>query len=340
MVKKSRSILIGLLVCHIHVSALGQTQKADSLIDDIGSSDPKRRSVALRALAQAASEGGPEIVDALRHPDPEVRASVAAALGSSKSLQAPQVLTEALKDQNVGVRVAAARALGQLKNATAVPALIEALSDLESRVRIMSARSLGAIRDSRAVDPLRELVKDKRRAEPERRVGILALGSLTARVARNQLVAILGDSSEQPRTRAAAAAALGDIGDPEAVSSLRDQLRDPDLSVRFNTIVALGSLRDPDSVTSLVNLYRDGMQPDTIRTGILRAIGSIGGPQARAFLVAELDNQDEYLALNAARVLSLAGDAATVPALERLATQAKDDYVRQAVRTLIGSIQQ
>ena len=58
--------------------------------------------------------------------------------------------------------------------------------------------------------------------------------------------------------RFAAAAALGELGDPRAVELLIEALKDKDLRVRFEAALALGVSEDPRAVEPVIEALRDG----------------------------------------------------------------------------------
>ena len=125
---------------------------------------------------------------------------------------------------NPDQREVAARLLGEIGPgaASAVPALIEVLKDHPARNA--AARALGQIGPgaASAVPALIELLKD----HSAQHAAVYALGRIgpSAREAVPELIRILREDFAGPR--AGAAEALGLIGDPRALPSLRDALTD------------------------------------------------------------------------------------------------------------------
>lgn len=70
-----------------------------------------------------------------------------------------------------------------------------------------------------------------------------------------RLVRELGDA--EPDVRRAAAAALGEIGYPQAVPALAAAVGDSDASVRLAVVEALGRLGGPAVVPALMDALRD-----------------------------------------------------------------------------------
>jgi HEAT repeat protein len=90
------------------------------------------------------------------------------------------------------------------------------------------------------------------------------------------LIQALGDSDWD--VRAAAAWALGKLGDPRAVPALIQALRDRSENVRFAAAWALGDLGDPQAVPALIKALGDGW--DAVRFAAAWALGDLGDPQA------------------------------------------------------------
>jgi len=80
---------------------------------------------------------------------------------------------------------------------------------------------------------------------------VYALGKLADVRARDALLHMLGNLREKPRIRAAAAEALGSLGDRESVPKLAAHLSDRSPEVRLFCAFALGELRDPRAIRTL-----------------------------------------------------------------------------------------
>jgi len=214
----------------------------------------------------------PTLIQALADSDADIRRMAAEALGKLGDPQAIPALAQTLRDSEWDVRCAAAEALGKFNDPQAVPALIEALGDSDWDVRSAAAEALGAIGDPQAVPALsvwayagEDAAQDALltlghpalglpqavaqlaaqgawgvliRALPNEKVrkAIVELGT----PALPALIEALGDPSEE--VRGAAAEALGDIGDPQAVLALRQAQWDLDKNVRRAAAEALSKL--------------------------------------------------------------------------------------------------
>ncbi|EKQ68458.1 HEAT repeat-containing protein [Leptolyngbyaceae cyanobacterium JSC-12] len=104
-----------------------------------------------------SDEAIPDLLQALQHPDSEVRRSAAAALGKVGSGLAIPGLLEALQDQDSEVRRSAAAALGNLGSEAAIPGLLQALQDQNWSVRESAAAALGKVGSAATITDLWQL---------------------------------------------------------------------------------------------------------------------------------------------------------------------------------------
>jgi HEAT repeat protein len=157
------------------------------------------------------------LVEARGHPDWKVRAAVAGALGRISEPDAIPGLVELLNDTNEIVRTSAAVGLARIAEADdrgsaavaaqGLDALLAALADPYYSVRESAERALVVV-GKPAVDPLIELATGA--SEPTRLVAIRTLGEIGDRDAVRTLRNLL--RSESWTVAAYAAEALGGIG--------------------------------------------------------------------------------------------------------------------------------
>jgi HEAT repeat protein len=192
-----------------------------------------------------------------------VRESAARALGGLGDTYAIEPLAAALADGSAGVRAAAAEALGKLGDARVFAPLVEALADHRYDVCRMAARSLARLGwrpsydESGAryylalhlidqaveigpcvVKPLiTVLIEDDSRSM--RAAAARALGEIGDRRAVGPLIACLNNRHTSEMVRSAVAEALGKTGDASAVRPLRTTLLDSDAEVRETARAAL-----------------------------------------------------------------------------------------------------
>ena len=134
----------------------------------------------------------------------------------------------------------------------------------------------------------------------------------TARAHLREVVLVKGTAA----VRAAAARALGAVGDREAVLPLLGVLREDDLVVRAEALFALGELHDEGAVPAMT-IFLAGDDP-RLREVAARALGVLGSERALPGLVRALDDPVPRVVESAASALALLapkGVAISVPAL-------------------------
>ena len=110
-------------------------------------------------------------------------------------------------------------------------------------------------------------------------------------------------SDKDARIRAAAAEALGEVGDRSAVEPLGKALAgDDDSGVREAAAEALGELGSPNAVPVLRAGLRDG--DAEVREAVVDALADIGGPEAERVLRQALADSDEDVRDAAAAALA------------------------------------
>jgi bilin biosynthesis protein len=234
-----------------------------------------------------------------------VRLQFAETLGEIGEVATPVLVNALANHANVVVRRAAAKTLTLIADPEAVPALIQSfLNDADTVVRGSSAGALARTGET-AVPALLDILASTEYAEDTKGHAAWALAfigseaaeylyaalnnaSLDVRcavigalghVAQEQsgekscqlLVTALTDPEALIRTEAAAA--LGQVNYPPAVSQLILALRDPDLDVRKAAINSLGKMGDRTALEPLQALLTD--EPEVVRVLAKLAIAQI-----------------------------------------------------------------
>lgn len=275
--------------------------------------DPGVRETALRAVPRTGDPGAlPEVAGRFRDPDPAVRsAAVAAASELSPADELAAIVAPALEDPDPAVRAGAAAAIlrqGRDRRAREVVRALAASRDPEDRARAIDVA--GGSGDAPAL--VGEGVADP--AAPVRAAAARALGGMDPAVAVDPLVGLLGD--EDASVRAAAAAALGRIGDP-AVAAVAAALQDP--SREEGALDALGEL-PLDGARDALSGYREAAEARAIGDQELASVIAAERDPRLAMLRDALVARARREALRAIRALALLGDRERVlAALEGLA---------------------
>ncbi|MBI4060406.1 MAG: HEAT repeat domain-containing protein [Elusimicrobia bacterium] len=280
-------------------------------------------------------------------PDPEARASAAAAWGKLKNPAAAPHLKRALTDANPDVRIAAAASLYGL-------GLVDGLTNL-----IDETKTAGGATPRTPAQELRRLARDGARAR-----AVLKLGEIAGDGARAALrsahrdpdgavrdaaaiaLARLGDDTAAPflnaiadadeAVRASAARSLGLIGREGREILVRLASEDVSAAVRAEACGALGSFADPGSLAALAAALKD--KNGRVRLAATRALARRDEPESTAALKAALEKAPPpELALIALAGLAARGEEADL-ALPELTLGQDDVELRSlAVRVLAAA---
>ena len=221
----------------------------------------------------------------LNSTEAEERRDAVMRLGSLHHADASRAALPALTDPAPIVRATAAKAILSLPPHESVSALINLLTDKEVLVREEAAYALGKTRSREAVGPLEERVM----------------------------------SDKDDGVRAAAAVALGEIGDEVAVAVLIQVIagqsapiegksqgktkREKNEFVLRAAAEGLGRIRSRAAVPALLLLLTDEKLASDIRREAAHALGLIGDPAAAPALQKAATDNDPYLSRAAIEAL-------------------------------------
>ena len=164
----------------------------------------------------------------LRHEDAGIRAAALGQLGERKKAEALAEMRALLQDPIPEVRAAALGAVCAIEQEAAVPTVLPFLEIANAPEAVVRAAAAVALIRHAGLD-----------------------GVLAAAEPLKQLLA-----AEDPRDRAAAADALGNIGVRGFFRPLLAFLRDPDAMVRRRAIAAAGKLRTPELIPALIEQFQ------------------------------------------------------------------------------------
>ena len=215
------------------------------------------------------------------------KARAAENLGYFGGPEAVGPLAQTLSHPNETVRAVAARALARIGTPEAAEALAGTLSDTSELTRLWMAENLERI-GPLAVGPLVEVLEGD---DPRARVfAARILGNLRAAEAGASLrEAMLG--GETTDVRAQAALAVGKIGNPEDVPTLREAAGDEDWPVRAQAANALGMIGELAAIPTLQGLATD--REWWVRLNAGRALANMG-PSGERALAEILEGEDRF----------------------------------------------
>lgn len=244
------------------------------------------------AIALVRSYGAatcPDLVRALEHPRPSLRAGAALALGRFTPAEQGglQHLTRATRDPRSSVRAASVWALAQMHDQPeeVVPSLAAALADPDPEVQLQAVQGLRVfgIRARPALDGLRHLLRlGDEGIRAESALTLTLLGE-SARPATNDLLRVMRHDALAPARQAATALVQLDCQRDEALGRLDFFLRHPDLATRARTADVVGMLGEraqPLVPALLALLQNEEPRDDRSALGALRSIQPSAIPES------------------------------------------------------------
>ena len=202
--------------------------------------NPKLRPLLEQAAARLAGQSTAELVKLVQSPSRHVALEAIRRAGELRTPAAVGPIAQVLESGDVELRSAAVHALSEIGSPSALQALERGVEDREREVRVAAVRALQA-RAYRAVLPrLEAMVTGRaiRDADLTEKMAVFeAYGSLCSNGGLSALDAMLNGKSmfgrrEDAELRACAAVALGRVGTPEAIASLRQAANEKDVVVR------------------------------------------------------------------------------------------------------------
>jgi HEAT repeat protein len=279
----------------------------------------------------------PEVVDALlRAVDDEnarVRTEAIYAAGviarpPVSDTQADQLI-KALDHYDPSIRAAAARVIGRLQVKRAGDALIKAVNDSTSAVRFASMRALGEIHEERAIQALGEQLAYYKKGE-----GAWSALDALARIGHSTSVPIFKSylSDKDPWLRRAAAEGLGRSGDTSEIARMQEAAN-TDASPAVRAALSFGLLKSGQNYLPRLTEYLKSDRTAPQVQGYLLEIG----PSVAPTLTPALQDPDPEVRSGVAEVLGAIGTPEIVAALDPV-TKDRDRRVAETAAAAIERI--
>ncbi len=211
-------------------------------------------------------------------------------------------LTSLLSSTDLGERLHAVNQIRYLDPEPGFDLLARAAADTSARVRYAAISQIGTLSLS---DP-RSAIELLRRA--------------------------LETDSEYD-VRAAAAAALGDLKQPETLADLASAYRrESEWLVQFSIVAAMGELGNPDAFDLLCEAIQQG--PELVQTAAVAALGDLKDQRAIPLLEPLISAEDWQLRYRIGLALENIGGEAVRPGLVRLSQDPVEQVASQAQAAL------
>lgn len=168
-----------------------------------------------------------------------------------------------------------------------------------------------------------------------RYAAVSQLGTLSLADPSHPLPLLLQMLKEDPEfdVRAAAAAALGDLKQPQVLPELLTAYHaETEWLAQFSIIAALGELGNPDAYETLATALRGGNE--LIRTAAAAALGDLADPRAIPVLETCLDHEDWQMRYRVTLALARIGGEGTRHGLTQLALDPIEQVATQAQQAL------
>ena len=267
---------------------LDNPKTVPSVMEQLTNRNSRVRSAAIGALKQMRN---PQVIalleEKLQDPDPAMRAQVADIIGQFAGSQATsKIIVQLGRENKANVQVALIRALAKQQDSESVKILIEYSKNIHPKnVRNAAVEALVQFDDPAIFPKLIALLDD-----PSPAIRSVAMKGLK-KIKNNEVVPALLTrlNNLNPSTRADIITLLGERGDPRTLPVLLAVLETGnDPTVRKAAAKAIGNLEDPQAVPTLAEHLDD--KDEDLRQEVENALIKIKGPESTTVLVDRLSN--------------------------------------------------
>lgn len=293
--------------------------------EDVVEPDTPVRAEIVEAISRLA-EGGASL---------DSRANALRALGILRARGALPVLLQALRSKDSRLIFESLIAIQKIRDRSVADRVAFLVRDLDEKVQLAAIETAGLLGSKEAVPQLQRVL-DSTRSKRVRRAAVLALAQIAPPDARNQFLALLGDSDEH--VRAAAAEGLGRLANPQDAAAL-DKAWSAERKILARLALAFAKVRLGSRETGsfsplsyLVNnlnqrSWRGVALPYLSELALDRAV------RASLYVLAgEGATRDEKTGI--AQALANSGGEDSIPLLEKLSREDDAEVAREALRAL------
>lgn len=267
--------------------------------------------------------------------NPDVRQSVAMALGKCGSRESNKILRTLINDTVGHVRAAAVKSIGWLgAQDEDIDMLIGCLNDDYPDVREAAMGAMILVGNAKVIDTFTD---DLNHENPERpRLAAVALGMIGEEGTRQPLLSAISHSD--PAVRRSAIEALVRLGGIDDIGPIRGSLNDENNLVRKAAVTAMINLAGRQAIDDIRHLLID--DDIWVRYHTIDAIGSLGDPSLSAMILPFLDDEQDILRIAAIKALAAMGDASCIDQLQKVVAEGNADVenaIEEATRMLMGN---
>ncbi|MCC6589884.1 MAG: HEAT repeat domain-containing protein [Bryobacterales bacterium] len=292
-------------------------------------------------IIDASIQVRPEIIEALGKivrddPDVNVRAYAARSLGILRGKAAVPDLLAALKnkDKDTTVIYESLVALQKIRDTQSADGVLFLLTDLNERVQIAAIETVGILRYKESVPRLKEAL-ERTKSNKVKRVALGSLAMIPDEASRPLYETYLNDRDEG--LRASAAEGIGRLKNPADLPKVEklyaeEKKKTAQLSLAFAAVL-LGKreLAQFSPLDYLVNTLNNSSWSG-VAAPLLEELTRDKG--VRESLYTGMAQRTAAEKMELARILSVSGDAATIPVLEQLSRDPDNQVGLAATRAL------
>jgi serine/threonine-protein kinase len=320
--KFSKAALTQILTCH------KAKLDARAIAEILNLMDKDSRTVILRLVDEVATESMiPTLLPLIQTEDWITRLSIVRTLGRFHMPQVQATLLQLLADPHKSIRQVAIEGLGSTKNPDHLGPLCQLLRDPDLMVQGKAIEAIIQMNHPQTVHYLLDLLQDE--SEYVRRGAVEILNAVGNTSAVKDLLGALRDKDWWVRVRAADA--LGTIGGPTVVGAVLELFRDEDEFIRRCAIEILNTTKDERAFTFLLDALND--KDWWVRERAVDALAKLGNPRAVPALLPWL-GKDAETSRVVLRALATLGDPQAILPILSLLQDTDRSVVKEALQAL------